>query len=456
MLPTAPCHERAPRRLSLHPASPAPTWRVGWALTLVLVLLAPAVAHATFMTPVYPYRPKECTLVRKGGVFHVFYTRGDRNAPFDSTWRDLGHATSTDLIQWTDQPPVLPYRPSDWDNFQIWAPCIVQRDNVYYMFYTGVTHRPPDYDHHQRIGLATSTDLVNWTRLDQPIFDCTRAPWTYCVTTTITGGDFRDPYVMPDPDSTGRWLMYYTTRPAGAPGDFIIGAARSRGDFTAWTDAGPMWNTFATRSGSAIVETPDVIRHGGLWYMLYTTWFAHPIWFETAADPMADSLGWSAPRSLYSEVVQIDTDPSFGPEHYSVDGHDLYLMPNSLVDAIQFLEYAWESPGHFDLVEPYTTAGRLGVDGGADAAAFALHARGGRAPVELAIDLPRPVETRVWVSDVAGRRVRDLLCAGCPGGRTRVAWDGRDDHGDGVASGMYLAVVESALGRRTARFVLLH
>jgi hypothetical protein len=424
-------------------------------LALGLAALGPIPARATFMTPVYPLRPKECTLIRRGGTFHLFYTQGDRNAPFDSTWRDLGHATSTDLVHWTQSTPVLPRRPSNWDNFQIWAPHVIQRDATYYLFYTGVTHRPPQYDHHQRIGLATSTDLVNWTRLDRPVFDCTAVPWAFCVTGQIGGGDFRDPFVMADPDSAGRWLMYYTTRPAAAPGDFIIGVARSRGDFTQWQDAGPMWNAFATRTGSVVVETPDLIKHGSLWYFLYTTWLPHPVWFQTALSPIADSLAWSAPRSLYGEVIQVDTDPSFGPEHYSVDGHDLYLMPNSLYESIQLLEYQWKTPPHFDLVEPYTTLGRVDVADATDATAFALHARGGRAPVELWLDLPRPLGARGWVCDITGRRIRDLGDAPHPAGRSRVQWDGRDDRGDAVPSGVYLAVIETALGRRAGRFVLL-
>jgi Glycosyl hydrolases family 32 N-terminal domain len=431
----------------------------GWAIRLALVVLAslgppPPRAGAAWMVPPWPYRPKECSLIRRGTTFHLFYTRGIYGAPFDSTWRDLGHAISSDLVHWTDLAPVLPYRPGKWDNFQIWAPAVFQKDSVFYMFYTGVTQQLPAYDHHQRIGLATSTDLVNWTRRDQPVFECNQVPWAFC-SPAPGPGDFRDPYVMADPDSAGHWLMYYTTRPAAAPGNFIIGYARSRGDLTQWTDGGPLWNTFITHTSSSVVETPDVIRHGSLWYLLYTTWLGHPIGFQTALSPTADSTHWSIQRSLYQEVTGIDTDPAFGPEHATVDGHDLYAMPDSYYNAIEILEYAWHTPPDFDLVQPYTTIGMTAVTDTTRVMPFDLHALGARAPIRLVLDLPYTGSARVWISDVTGRRIAAVSEGVRPGGRSVLVWDGRTTRGTAVPGGIYFAVAESAHTRRSARIVLL-
>jgi hypothetical protein len=280
-------------------------------------------------------------------------------------------------------------------------------------------------------------------------------PWTYCNPTQGVNEGFRDPYVMADPDSAGHWLMFYTTRPAAAPGDFIIGYARSRGDLTQWTDGGPLWNTFITHTGSSVVETPDLIQHGGLWYLLYTTWLSHPIWYQTASSPTADSTAWSPQRSLYGEVAGMVTDPDFGPEHYTVDGHDLYEMPDSYYNVIQILEYQWKTPPRFDLVEPYTT---FGVDGATDAGApgrLDVHVVGSRPPLTLVLDLPVDGATRLWVCDVSGRRVRGLIDGTSRAGRIERSWDGRDDRGQGAPSGIYFAVLESASRRGARRFALL-
>lgn len=45
--------------------------------------------------------------------------------------------------------------------------------------------------------------------------------------------------------------------------------------------------------------------------------------------------------------------------------------------------------------------------------------------------------TTLWVCDLSGRRVRTLIDADLSPGEHRVAWDGRDDNGRLVASGVY-------------------
>ena len=75
---------------------------------------------------------------------------------------------------------MLPVRPGKWDNLHVWAPHIVEQDGVFYMFYTGVTWVPGVYNRYQRMGVATSTDLETWNRLDEPVFSCENVPWAYC------------------------------------------------------------------------------------------------------------------------------------------------------------------------------------------------------------------------------------------------------------------------------------
>ena len=153
-------------------------------------------------------------------------------SPWRSTEKDLGHATSYDLYNWTQQPPVLPARDGEWDNQHVWAPSIVLRDGLYTLFYSGVTNVPGVYDNYQRIGIATSTDLFNWTPSAQPVFSCEQVPWSFCdpLQPDLTG--FRDPFVMPDPSQSGGWLMYYTANDLIDSGTMVVGVARSSGDLS--------------------------------------------------------------------------------------------------------------------------------------------------------------------------------------------------------------------------------
>jgi len=73
----------------------------------------------------------------------------------------------------------------------------------------------------------------------------------------------------------------------------------------------------------------------------------------------------------------------------------------------------------------------------------------------LAFDLLRPSQVTVQVYDTAGRLVRTLLDGEARGaGQHEALWDGRDDAGREVASGVYLCRVEaggSALTRKVVR-----
>jgi hypothetical protein len=75
--------------------------------------------------------------------------------------------------------------------------------------------------------------------------------------------------------------------------------------------------------------------------------------------------------------------------------------------------------------------------------------------VNLGFDLPRADRAQLAIYDVRGRRVRTLLDAVRPAGRATLVWDGRDDAGRPVTSGVYFARVTAAGATDTKKIVLL-
>jgi hypothetical protein len=69
--------------------------------------------------------------------------------------------------------------------------------------------------------------------------------------------------------------------------------------------------------------------------------------------------------------------------------------------------------------------------------------------------LPVATAVRVGVYDVAGRLVREVGEATFTAGAHRLAWDGRDAQGVGVASGVYFVRVESAKHTTVGRLVIV-
>jgi flagellar hook assembly protein FlgD len=76
-----------------------------------------------------------------------------------------------------------------------------------------------------------------------------------------------------------------------------------------------------------------------------------------------------------------------------------------------------------------------------------------RTQVELT--LPGDGLAEVAVFDLAGRRVRTLVSAELTAGTHPVVWDGMDQRGNSVASGIYLIRAQSGTETSTQRAVLV-
>lgn len=166
-----------------------------------------------------------------GARHHLFYLRAPRDLG-DPELRHrnagVGHAVSTDLRTWTLLPDALTAgAPGGPDDLAIWTGCVVRPGNgPWHLFYTGTTER----DGHlvQTTCLATSTDLVSWTR--DPANPLLRADprWYEVLGEGWPGEHWRDPWVYRDPDGEG-WHMLVTARARTGPDDDrgVVGAAWS-------------------------------------------------------------------------------------------------------------------------------------------------------------------------------------------------------------------------------------
>lgn len=78
-----------------------------------------------------------------------------------------------------------------------------------------------------------------------------------------------------------------------------------------------------------------------------------------------------------------------------------------------------------------------------------------RGAADLRFDLAQPGRVRLAIYDVAGREVRRLLDAERAAGQHTVAWDGQDDAGRRLPSGVYFARLTRAAAVEGQRIVLL-
>lgn len=213
----------------------------------------------------------------QGGLLHAIYIEGPLWTWFPQTHgKSLGHAVSADGLSWQQLPDALTNDPSsDWDRDHVWAPSIVANpaDGLWWMFYAGVTRNPQTGFHEERIGAATSSDLVHWQRVTVGGCDGMSGPgclldanwdWSAWDQPHEWTRQCRDPHVIADP-ATGSWYMAYTTVPGPFRWTGIVALARSE-DLVHWTDLGPLWFTEGRKA-----ESPTLFLRDGRVHLLWTT-----------------------------------------------------------------------------------------------------------------------------------------------------------------------------------------
>jgi predicted GH43/DUF377 family glycosyl hydrolase len=133
-----------------------------------------------------------------------------------------GVASSIDGVTWqrAKNTPILSVNDPDagnWEKHNIYMPWLVENNGTYYNFYNA-----GGLDNREQIGIATSTDLINWTRL----------PGNPVIT---NGNSSHDVYFASDPKvyrDGDHWTMFYFGR--GTDGHSDIMTAFST-DLLHWT-----------------------------------------------------------------------------------------------------------------------------------------------------------------------------------------------------------------------------
>ena len=111
------------------------------------------------------------------GTYYLFYF-GTTTAGYEGGRKTMNLATSTDLVTWTRDPhnPIIVPAGDGWRRDAIWHPHIVKVDGTYYLFFNA--SGVVDGHEEETIGYATSTDLRTWTVHDEhnPILVGSRTP----------------------------------------------------------------------------------------------------------------------------------------------------------------------------------------------------------------------------------------------------------------------------------------
>ena len=193
----------------------------------------------------------------ENGKFHIFYLQDARNTlPTFHPWYKV---TTTDFASFADNSEMIPTGSATDQDGALGTGSVFKLNGVYYAFYTG---HNGILDPKEKIMLATSTDLKNWTK--DPSF-LLQASFGY------DRNEFRDPIVIEDKIS-GTYKMLIATRSevglvsdANVPWRAVI-AQYSSTNLKDWILEKPFYEDKTT----FITECPDVFIMGDYQYLVYS------------------------------------------------------------------------------------------------------------------------------------------------------------------------------------------
>jgi len=109
---------------------------------------------------------------KEGSTYHFYYTYVSNSGATNR----IHHATSADGKSWGNGEEVLPVGSAGaWDDYNVWLPCVWKEGSTWYMIYAGTDDASGT---HKAAGLATSDDGVTWTKYgSNPVLQGTAGQW---------------------------------------------------------------------------------------------------------------------------------------------------------------------------------------------------------------------------------------------------------------------------------------
>jgi len=158
-------------------------------------------------------------LADTGTQFHLFFLQAPRSLGEQikrHRHATVGHAISTDLREWQVLPDALAPGPAgSWDDGSTWTGSTLNHEGLWYTFYTGVSKAQRDV---QRVGLATSPDLLSWTRHPaNPLIELDPRWYEELDHDVWRDQAWRDPWVFPDSGGAGFHALLTARAVSGAP-----------------------------------------------------------------------------------------------------------------------------------------------------------------------------------------------------------------------------------------------
>ncbi|MFQ5639772.1 MAG: DNRLRE domain-containing protein, partial [bacterium] len=376
-------------------------------------------------------------ITREGGIYRMWYTGYVPKSP-----KKLGYATSSDGLNW-QRFAGNPIHDQHWVEDMM----VVKYLGQYYMFAEGLNDRAQ---------LLTSEDGISWTRLGQ-------------LDIRLTNGQPIPDVAFGTPTAWvtgGVWHLLYDRN-----GDEAIWLATSP-DLQVWTNVQdePVLRPGPDFYDKNLIAVNQIIKYKGRYYIYYHGQGNTGGNWTTNVAMSTDLVHWKKypnnpllpVESNQSSGILIHDDERFRlvTMHREVQVHFATLTsgpPEPLdgaapgIAAHTSLERIDETENEFE--QDLTSA----ADKDPFPKSFLLHLNYPNPfNIETTIeyDLPEAAEVRMRIFNIKGQIVRSLVDEFQTAGFKRVSWNGKDDFGREVGSGMYVLLLTAGQERQVGKMVL--
>lgn len=235
----------------------------------------------------------------ENGKMNVFYLADMRDDK--AGYHPWALMQTEDYCTYEKQGEVIPYSTQvDGQDLALGTGCVMKDNNgLYHAFYTGHNDRrmPKEAIMH-----ATSTDMLNWTKVPED---------TFIANEKYSLEDFRDPYVFYVEEEQCYWMLVVTRYQQNG----VIVKYTSK-DLSKWTDQGVL---FTDDMGYGTnLECPSLLQYNGVWYLAFSDQWPNRL------------VHYRVGKSINGPFTALEKDTLDGNGFYAgrmeTDGENLYMV----------------------------------------------------------------------------------------------------------------------------------
>lgn len=282
--------------------------------------------------------------------YHLFFLKAPKSLGDPDLRHEaarIGHAVGIDLRNWDVLEDALgPGPEGDWDDLATWTGSVTYAQGRWHMFYTGINRS--ERGQHQRIGHATSDDLMTWHKTPGPVLEMDTSIYQGAVP-GWDAVDWRDPWVYWS-EQAGEYRMLLTCRSARGTVDErgVVGEARSQ-DLVQWRTCEP---TYAPQQ-FAHLEVPQVFCENGRWYLSFSVYAARHSLRRRGATPAQTGTHYVTGLTEFGPWEQLDANFFCGDPQGELYAGRFERDPAGRLVFLAFLQFVDGGPFVGGLSDPF-------------------------------------------------------------------------------------------------------